>query len=68
MRVCYPKVNPLTAGRIDDKAERAVLAEEYSQLDFVKYIVKNSASHVTSTLSGPSPCASRAKTESFPSL
>ena len=30
------KVNPLTAGRIDDKAERAALTEENSQLDFLK--------------------------------
>ena len=33
---CTLKVNTLTVGRLDDKAERAVLTEEYSQLDFLK--------------------------------
>ena len=37
IRGCSPNVNPLTTGRIDDKAERAVFAEEYSQLNFLKY-------------------------------
>ena len=48
-------VNPLTAEKIDDKAERAVLTEEYSQLVFLKYRIKNSAPHVASALSGCSP-------------
>ena len=37
IRGSSPSINPLTAGRIDDKAERAVLIEEYSQLGFLKY-------------------------------
>ena len=34
IRGCSPNVNPLTAGRIDDKAERPVLTEEYLKLVF----------------------------------
>ena len=38
VRGCSSNVNPLTAGKMDDgKAEQAVLTEEYSQLDFLKY-------------------------------
>ena len=52
---CSPNLNPLTTSRIDDKAERAVLTGEYSQVDFLKYRVKNPAPRVTSALSGCSP-------------
>ena len=54
IRGCSQNVNPLTAGRIDEKAER-VLTEEYSQLDLLKYQVKNLAPLDTSALSGCSP-------------
>ena len=36
IRGCSPKINPLNAGRIDDRAQRAVSNEEYSQIDFLK--------------------------------
>ena len=52
---CSPNVNPLTNVRIDDKAEQAVLTEEYSQLDFLNNRVKNSAPLEISALSGCSP-------------
>ena len=51
IRGSSPKVNPLTAGRIDDKGERAVLIWYKSQLVFVRYLVKNSAPLMTSALS-----------------
>ena len=57
IRSCSQNVNPLIAGKIDKKAER-VLTEEYSQLDLLKFQVKNLAPLDTSALSGCSPVAS----------
>ena len=52
IRGCSPNANLLNAEWIDDKSEQAVLSEVYSQLDFMKYEVKNSAPPVISALSG----------------
>ena len=51
IRGSSPKVNPLPAGRIKDKGERAVLIQYNSQLVFVRYLVQNSAPLMTSGLS-----------------
>ena len=67
IRGCSPSVNRLTvAVRIDDKAERVVLTEEYLQLNFLKYRVKNLGPLATSALSWPISPFSEQKLNNFP--